>query len=244
MSRTLDLDRIDRMDGRINQRGADLFFDERALEYGKAHGCPNLLVLYAAGRAGVMGDVTAAQAVSAFGFFSPPMVQQAWAALEPGQRPSQVAEVFAAGLAIAARERWDAEPAAVVAAIGRKVADSVTSFGLPLFTGWRDVPVPDDAIGAATMTVMTLRELRGDIHIQSIGASGLSPLEADLATRGEEFMPMHGWAPPYPDVSGHAEALAAAQSSTSRRMAAIYAAALDDAELDALDEAVRHLRQR
>jgi hypothetical protein len=115
---------------------------------------------------------------------------------------------------------------------------------MPLFVGWRDMPVPDDPIGAATMTVMTLRELRGDIHIQSISASGVAPLEADFFTRGEQGVQLHGWKPPYPDVAHHADAMAAAHASTSARMGRIYEAALSDAELDAFDEAVRHLRKR
>ena len=241
---SLDLSRIDKMDGRINQRGADLFFDEVAVKYGADHGIDNFLVLYGAGRAGVMGDVTAAQVTSAFGFFEPGLVQKMWSSMGPEVKPSAVAEVFAGALAAAARERWDEATGADVARLGRKVADSVTPLGMPLFAGWRDVAVPDDPIGAATVTVMTLRELRGDIHIQSIAASGVGPLEADLATRGPEFMKMHGWMPPYPEVEQHAEAMAGAHASTSERMGRIYAAALDDSELDAFDEAVRHLRKR
>jgi hypothetical protein len=241
---SVDLQRIDTMDGRINQRGADLFFDELAIKYGADHGVDNFLVLYGAGRAGVMGDVTAAQVVSAFGFFEPGLVHKMWSSMEPDVRPSAVAEVFAAALAAAARERWDEAPAAVVATVGRKVADRVTALGMPLFAGWRDVAVPGDPIGAAAVTVMTLRELRGDIHIQSIAASGVEPLEADFFTRGEQGVQLHGWKPPYPDVAHHAEAMAAAQASTSARMGRIYDAALDGSELDALDEAVRHLRKR
>jgi helix-turn-helix protein len=241
---SLDLQRIDKMDGRINQRGADLFFDDVAVKHGAELGVDNFLVLYGAGRAGVMGDVTAAQACSAFAFFDPGLVQKMWSSMEPEVKPSAVAQVFAAALATAARERWDEAAAAEVAGIGRKVADSINAIGMPLFVGWRDVPVPDDPIGAATMTVMTLRELRGDIHIQSVSASGVAPLQADFFTRGEQGVQMHGWQPPYPDVAHHADAMAAAQASTSARMGRIYEAALTTAELDAFDEAVRHLRKR
>ena len=241
---SLDLERTDKMDARINQRGSELFFDEVAIKYGASHGVDNFLVLYGAGRAGVMGDVTAAQAVSAFGFFEPGLVHKMWSSMDADVRPSAVAEVFAGALAAAARERWDEATAGVVARIGRKAADSVTPLGMPLFAGWRDMSVPDDPIGAAALTVMTLRELRGDIHIQSIAASGVGPLEADFFTRGEQGVQLHGWKPPYPDVATHAEAMAAAQASTSARMGRIYAAALDESELDALDEAVRHLRKR
>jgi hypothetical protein len=232
------------MDGRINQRGADLFFDEVAIKHGAERGVDNFLVLYGAGRAGVMGDVTAEQVVSAFGFFEPGLVHKMWSSMAPEVRPSAVAEIFADALAAAARERWDEAAAADVAVLGRKVADSVVALGMPLFAGWRSMAVPGDPVGAATLTVMTLRELRGDIHIQSVAASGVSPLEADYFTRGEQGVQLHGWKTPYPDVAHHADAMAAAQAATSARMARIYAGALDAAELDTLDEAVRHLRKR
>jgi hypothetical protein len=191
-----------------------------------------------------MGDVTAAQACSAFAFFDPGLVDKMWSSMGPDLKPSAVAKVFAAALAAGARERWDEGAAADVARIGRKVADRVTAIGMPLFAGWREMAMPDDPIGAATMTVMTLRELRGDIHVQSIAASGVGPLEADFFTRGEQGVQLHGWKPPYPDVAQHAEAMAAAHASTSQRMGRIYEATLDPAELDAFDEAVRHLRKR
>lgn len=239
-----DLERIDKLDARINQRGSELFFDEVAIKQGAELGVDNFLVLYGAGRAGVMGDVTAAQVCSAFAFFEPGFVQKMWSSMGPEVKPSAVAQVFAAALAAAARERWEETAAADVAAIGRKVADSVTPLGMPLFAGWRDMAVPDDPIGAATVTVMTLRELRGDIHVQSIAASGVGPLEADFFTRGEQGVQLHGWKPPYPEVAHHAEAMAAAHEATSQRMGRIYAAALDVSELDAFDEAVRVLRKR
>jgi hypothetical protein len=241
---SLDLQRIDKLDGRINQRGSELFFDEIAIKQGAELGVDNFLVLYGAGRAGVMGDVTAAQVCSAFAFFEPGLVHKMWSSMDPDVKPSAVAHVFATALAAAARERWDEAAAADVAAIGRKVADSVTAIGMPLFAGWRDMAVPGDPVGAATVTVMTLRELRGDIHVQSIAASGVGPLEADFFTRGEQGVQLHGWKPPYPEVAHHGEAMAAAHASTSQRMSRIYEAALDGSELDAFDEAVRHLRKR
>lgn len=143
----------------------------------------------------------------------------------------------------AARITWSAEPSADIARIGRTVVDSVTPLGMALFAGWREMPVPSDPQGAAVVTVMALRELRGDIHVQSVAASGLTQLQAELATRGDTGAQLHGWQPPYPDPAPHAAVMAGAQAATSRRMAAIYAV-LPEVELDALDTAVKSLVPR
>lgn len=239
-----DLQRTDKMDARINKRGAELFFDELAVKHGASLGVDNYLVLYGAGRCGVMGDIGIEQVSNAFAYFAPDLVTKMWSSLDPDLPPSAVAKVFAASMSAAARERWDAEAAATVHRIGRKVAEYVTPLGMPLFAGWRAMPLPEDELGAAAVTVTTLRELRGDIHVQSVAASGVGPMEADLATAGEEGATRHGWQPPFPDVSEHAAAIAAAQTATSQRMGRIYDAALTAAELDELDDAVAHLRRR
>jgi hypothetical protein len=84
----LDSQQIDKMDGRINKRGSELFFAEATLEHGAANGIDDLFALYAAGRGGVMGEVTAAQIASAFAFFEPNVVAQVWAKALTLAKPS------------------------------------------------------------------------------------------------------------------------------------------------------------
>jgi hypothetical protein len=130
-----------------------------------------------------------------------------------------------------------------VAQIGRVVLDRVDPLGMALFAGWREMSVPADPCGAAAVTIMALRELRGDVHVQSVAASGLTPLEAEMATRGVMGAELHGWKPPFPEPEPIAEVMAAAQADTSRRMAKVYAM-LSSIELADLDEAVRTLAPR
>jgi len=231
---------IDRMDYRINRLGASLFFDPVTLGVGAERGVDDMLLLYAAGRAGVMGEVTATQVVSAFAFFDPNLVRSAWSKVGVTVSAPEVAAIYADGMAAAARERWLAEPAATVVRVGRAVAERVDALGMGLFAGWRDMAVPDDPQGGAAIVVMTLRELRGDVHVQSVAAAGLGPLEAEMATQGEFGVKLHGWPEPWPDPEPCKERLAVAQAATSARMASIYAA-LPDADLVALDEAVGSL---
>jgi len=136
-----DLDRTDR---RLNALGGRLFFDEVTLRSAAEQGVDDAVVLYAAGRAGVMGDVTAAQVLVTFGFFSPEAVDEVWPMVLEHGPPSQVAPVFARAMADAARARWDPDAAAVVARVGWAVADAAPPLGCPLFAGWRGQDRPDD----------------------------------------------------------------------------------------------------
>lgn len=231
---------VDRMDTRINRLGAGLYFDPVTVAHAAEHGLTDVFALYGAGRAGVMGDVSAEVVLATFGFFHPAMVQTVWDGLD---RPaSEVATIYAEGMAAAAREHWDPEAAAVVAAIGAEAVADVPALGLSLFAGSRSLPVPDDPCGAASRAVLTLRELRGDVNIQSVAGQGLTPLEAEMACRGEGYAELHGWPAPYPEVTdAQRKALARADEVTSRRMAAVYAPLGDRlAELDAAIDALAH----
>lgn len=235
----MDRTRIDEMDARINRLGAALLFDQNTLAHAADAGITDFFVLYAGGRAGVMGDVTAEQVSSAFGFFDPGLVAKVWPTVLATARPSTIATVFAAAMAYAAECNWDAEVSRTISRLGTAVADSVTALGMPLFAGWRTMARPDTPQGAAAMVVHTLRELRGDVHIQSVAASGMLPIEAEVATRrGTAGLEMHGWRGDVPDHEPLLERFAAVEEQTSQRMQRIYAAALADTELQELDAAV------
>jgi hypothetical protein len=220
----MDLPDHDLVDHRINRLGASLLFAEPTLARGAAAGITDAAVLYAGGRAGAMGDVRAPVVQAAFCFFSTSAVDEVWALVEAAGRPSELAAVYAEGLADAARATWDPDAAATLHRIGEQLAGGIELVGLPLFGSWRAMPRPADPIGAAALTAMTLRELRGDVHVQSVAAVGLTPLEAELGTRGEAWATLHGWHPPFPDVAAALPRLAEADEITSRRMGALHAA--------------------
>ncbi len=159
---------IDRTDALLNRLGAGLLFHEETLAHAARSGIDNPLVLYAGGRAGVMGDVNASQVTAAFGFFEPSLVRDGWTAVETVAAPSEIAQIYAKAIAHAGRQCFiDDEAAAVVSNVGWRVAEGVEALGLSLFAGWRTMrSVADDARGSAAIAVITLRELRGDIHVQ------------------------------------------------------------------------------
>jgi hypothetical protein len=233
---------IDEMDAQINRLGASLYFDPLTLAHAADAGVTDVFVLYAGGRAGVMGDVTAEQVASAFAFFAPDLVDRVWHTVVSTERPTVLARIYAAAMAHTAHERWDATAAGTVERLGTVVAESVLALGMPLFAGWRAVPRPDSPSGAAAMVVHTLRELRGDVHVQSVAASGLTPIEAEVAARrGTVGLEMHGWHGDVPDHEPLMATYATVEAQTSARMHRIYDAALSPAQLDELATAVSAL---
>jgi len=236
----MDPDQIDHMDARINAFGSALFFDDLTLRHGADHGVPDAIVLYAAGRAGAMGDVNAAQVASAFTFFAPNVVAEVWPSVRAFGSPTKIAKVFSEAMSTAARVRWDPDAAAVVARLGGVVVDETVAMGQALFAGWQAMPRPDDPQGAAAVVVMALRELRGDSHIQCLAAEGLLPLEAEIVTRGVAGAELHGWPTPFPDPDVYRERVAVAERATSVRMQRAYGI-LGEQDLAALRDAVRAL---
>lgn len=210
---------VERTDLLINRLGSGLLFHPATLAYAAAQGIHDPIVLYAGGRAGVMGDVNSAQVAAAFGFFSPSLIETGWKAVEATGRPSVIAGIYAEAMAAAGRAWFaDGDAAAGVAQLGWAIADSVEPLGLSLFAGWRQMRVADDPKGSAAIAITALRELRGGIHVQSVARAGLSALEAEIATRGAEGARAHGWEEPYPLASRVVERMAAADADTAARM--------------------------
>lgn len=229
---------INRMDARVNRLGSSLFFAPTTIETAASNGVTDLFGLYVAGRVGVMGDVLVDQACSAFCFISPDMIRGAWPGVEMLGGPSAGTALFVRAMTETVRLAWDPAASAVVAAIGRRVVRSVTPMGMALFAGWRQVDAGSDPFRETVLVVHSLRELRGDIHVQSVAAEGLRPLDADFASRGEVVAELHGWPKPYPDAAAFATRVAAAEASTSARMERVYRDELTPAEFGELDAAL------
>ncbi|MEZ5249993.1 MAG: hypothetical protein R2713_12510 [Ilumatobacteraceae bacterium] len=53
----------------------------------------------------------------------------------------------------------------------------MTALGMPLFAGWRALARPSTPQGAAALEVHRA-SCRGDVHVQSVAAAGMAPIEA------------------------------------------------------------------
>ena len=117
-----------------------------------------------------------------------------------------------------------------------KLVSQIDSSGLSLFAGLRAEPLPSDVPARAYRLIMLIRELRGCIHIAACVTHRLSGLEASLVSSGEGLTKLHGWAPPYPDVSHLISSRDAAENATNDAMAHLIALQLTETEMNQLAE--------
>jgi hypothetical protein len=189
---------------------------------------------YYAGRCGVLGDVDPDVVHAAMVFFPQSMVHKAWkkgiAVLAPQEASARYAE---------ACQAWGRVHLAEADGLDRlcvrleELAAAIDPVGMPLFAGWRALPLPDDAPGRAAQLLNVLREHRGGAHAIAVLASGLTPLEAIVSSSyGPDNARFFGWPEPYPDPAPLAEARAEVEQVTDRIVAQAYAAI----DADALDE--------
>ncbi|RUP06952.1 MAG: evbL [Mycobacterium sp.] len=200
-----------------------------------AAGYQNPLAGYVAGRGGVLGDVSGETVSSAFVVFEPESLAALW---EEG--------VAVRGAAGAAEQYWQqtaefgrkylvgAAGLDRLAALGEKIIAATPGAGLPLYAGWRTMPLADDAPARALQVMFILRELRAAVHFNVLTDSGITPVEAHMLNKGPEYTKMFAWPEPFADGAAKKDRYTAVEDATNHRMAEIFAAALDAAEADEL----------
>lgn len=225
----------------IGSIGSKFMFDPTTYTGASAHGYAGL-DFYLAGRCGVLGDVDASVVEAALGFFEADNVARLWDQGRAVAGAGAAANRFAASCAQWGRDHFgpgvDYDE---LADLAERVADASPVAGLPLFAGWRALPVPDDGAGAAAQRLNTLRELRGGAHLVAVLAAGIAPLDAVLAAGGVPNAELFGFTGPFPDVTEVA-ALMAGVEVTTNRLAACGLEALSDEERDRFVALVRATR--
>lgn len=110
--------------------------------------------------------------------------------------------------------------------------------GLPLFAGWRAVPLPGDAPGRVMQLAHLLRELRGGLHLLAVRAVGITPLQAVLISGsplndGPGQARWYGWPEPFEEITAEVRAAwQRAESITDDIIAPAFAVLDDDAGTD------------
>ncbi len=134
----------------------------------------NGMDFYGAGRAGVLGDVSADVVTAAFVFFNPTVVETVWDGSREVMARSAAAELFA-GCAVTWAEDHLADDVdwARLAELAGKIVDGASVGGAPVFAGWRALPVPSEPKAAAVHQLNALRELRMARHGAAVTALGL-----------------------------------------------------------------------
>jgi hypothetical protein len=164
--------------------------------------------LYFLGRHGVLGDVDPDVVLAAAYIFPADYLRREWMAARGGMTPHEALERYLAVCHTWAESHMTGFPgAARLAELGCRVIEASPVVGLPLFAGWRALPLPqgDDDAAIARRCVhicQVLREHRGACHGLALASLQLDPLMAILANpgggRGEDNAIEYGWQPPFP----------------------------------------------
>ncbi len=163
--------------------------------------------LYFLGRHGVLGDVDTDVILAAAFFFPPDHLRRQWGIARELMTPEEGLRRY-----LVVCHQWGRDRLAGFAEVerlselGLKVIDASSVVGLPLFAGWRAVPLP--AAGPNTgaercaQVLQVLREHRGACHGVALASLQLDPLVAVLANQGgEQNAVEYGWQPPFPKVT-------------------------------------------
>ena len=226
----------------IGSLGAKYMLDPETMAHGAEAGYPNGFAYYVVGRGGVLGDVDSDVVYSAFMFFERTLIDKLWKAGVAVEGARAASKRY-----MQSCDAWGKKHLANVDNLdlfispAEKLISQVDSSGLSLFAGLRAEPLPSDLSARAYRLITLLRELRGCLHIAACVTHGLSGLEASLVSSGEGMTKLHGWAPPYPDVSHQVAARDAAEKATNDAMARLIALHLTEAEMNQLVEQTTRL---
>jgi hypothetical protein len=222
--------------GPVSALGGAFMLARPTLKKGPALGFPKGWAFYFAGRGGVLGDVVPDVVAAAFVFFPIAWVQQQWLVGRGVMEPAAAATAYAE-----ACQDWGREHLAGAGNLDRlvellrRITSAADPAGAPLFAGWRAMPLPDDAPGAAAQLLHVLREYRGGMHGMAVLASGLAPRDAVVAAGGEGNAQFFNWPEPYPDRESLLDQHAKAEDLTDVLAARAFAVLSPDERQELVD---------
>ncbi len=222
--------------------GAAFMLHPDTFEASGAHGYEHPFQGYFAGRGGMLGDISTEELTKIFYSFPQEVVGMFW---EPGkalhgaeggsdryqQQVADWAEKHLAGVDGLAR----------YAELGEKVIAKAGNVGA-VSSAWAKKPRSSSPAAHALQVLMILRELRADIHFNSLRGSGIEPKAAHLLNQpgfapnrpgpGTDYAGLFGWSEPWPDVTPLKGKWDEIEEATQKQVSEIYASALsaDEAE--------------
>lgn len=196
------------------------------------------VLLYAAGRGGVIEGADAARVDEVFYFFAPGMMgaiaESAW---DKAGRDVTVAAALEAADAFARRKLGDVDPA-VLQAFNEATAALVATLPTgrwPIVDGYRAQPLPSGLVELAYRNAIFLRELRGGVHTDAVIEAGLDPKMSCRLDRDGAYFGLHGYGEVADCTPTDADRQLrdAAEADTEVRMAALLEA-LEPAQREAI----------
>lgn len=223
--------------GPLGSLAANFYFSPQSTARGEAIGL-DVISLYGAGRASMLGGVDPQTADGVFYFFKPGMVA---AVVERGRSLAGEDTIAAAHLG-AADDYADVHLAGVDSATLNGFTDAVNTLAAtvpsgswPLFDGYRSASAATTDAARAYRAAILLRELRGGVHTDAVKACGLSAATACQFDGDLGYFQMHGFSEE--DMVEHTPEIdaqkAEAEAATNAKMAALFAP-LSPAQLEAI----------
>ncbi|HKR70748.1 MAG TPA: hypothetical protein VJT16_18070 [Streptosporangiaceae bacterium] len=200
---------------------------------------------YFVGRAGVLGNVGAAVADSALGYFAPSVVVRHWEAASKVLPPSEIAAAYLECCREFGRHHLSGEDwLGPLCAAAESVLNAASSVALPLFAAVKALPLAEDLAAKAMQLVTSLREFRGGVHLMAIVASGLEPRVAHWLTRPDAWENFGYQPSDIPEVGEeHRQRLMRADELTDQLTAPAFSV-LDEPAAEALLTGLEAMRVR
>lgn len=188
--------------------------------------------LYFLARHGVLGDVDPDVVAAAAYVFPPDIVRRDWNAARERLTPEQAVDIYTTLCHQWGRENLSGFGGSErLVELAERVIDSVDVAGLPLFAGWRALPIPTDLPARLVHAMQLMREHRGSCHGVALVASQMAPLMAILTNQGgADNAVEYGWEPPFPPVTDKDRVLRSQVEELTDRIVATAYTVLDDAE--------------
>lgn len=194
--------------------------------------------LYFLGRHGVLGDVDPDVILAAAFVFPADHLRREWTAARAVMTPDEGLRRYLALCHLWGREKLAGfDHLNRLTELGQKVIDASGVVGLPLFAGWRAVPLPADPAERCAQVMQVLREHRGACHGVALAACQMHPLVAILTNQGgEENADEYGWKPPFPVITdADRELRERAEELTDDLVAEAYQGLTDAEQTELLD---------
>ncbi|MHB1988813.1 MAG: SCO6745 family protein [Acidimicrobiales bacterium] len=198
--------------------------------------------MYFMGRGGVLGDVEWQVVHSAFGYFNPDVVRDAWNTGKAKVQPRTAARAYTECCQEHGRQKLSqVKGLEAFCEAAEAVNDAAEVAGLALYAAARAEPLAADLPARSLQLVSVLREFRGSAHLTAIVASGVPAKTAHYVKR-PDAMALFGWAPDdMPVVSDdERQRLARAEILTDQIVSPAYSV-LDAAGRSGLVEGMREI---
>lgn len=137
---------------------------------------------YVWGRSAALGAPSASVVVATFGVFEPGLIAEMYQVGSSSVSRDDILAVRADGAAAGLDAVADAEACASIAEPLLAALARLDGLGRPLFSGLRELPVPESPGGRLWRAAELVREHRGDGHLAVLASEGLGAAEANVLT--------------------------------------------------------------